>query len=41
MPEEIENRMVNDDAWTTLKSSKDESYYDDMPDYLEGDDIDE
>lgn len=35
----IENRMVNDDAWKSLKRSKSEEYYDDMPDYLdEGDD---
>lgn len=34
MPEEIENLMVRDDWWND-KNCKDESYYDDMPDYLE------
>ena len=37
----IENRMVVDAEWKDYKKYKDESYYDDMPDYLEGDEIDE
>ena len=42
MPEEIENRIFNDSAWSTLSRAKDESYYDDMPDWMdERDDDDE
>ena len=37
----MENRMIVDEEWSEYKNSKDESYYDDMPDYLEGDEIDE
>ncbi len=37
----LENRMVVDEEWQDYKTSKDESYYEDMPDYLEEDEIDE
>lgn len=37
----VENRMVVDAEWQEYKTSKDESYYNDMPDYLEGDDSDD
>ena len=38
----IENRMVVDAEWKDYKKSKDESYYEDMPDWMdERDDDDE
>lgn len=37
----LENRMTIDAEWQECKDYEDTSYYDDMPDYLEGDEIDE